>query len=67
METTQVTNEVPEVHTALSTSFTSNTVHVAKTQNGHTFAACNGRTSFSGGMAPATEVTCKRCRKLVTC
>lgn len=29
--------------------------------------ACNGRTLTGfGGMAPATAVTCKRCRKLVT-
>ena len=66
MSTNEVTNEVPTVSLAVSTSFTSDTVHVAKRVNGRTFTACNGRSAFGNGTGLASEVTCKRCRKSVT-
>ncbi len=63
---TTTRNEVPTVE--LAQTLGRPAVHVRKANGRATVSACNGRTmglaeSWTG---PATEVTCQRCRKLVT-
>jgi hypothetical protein len=61
-------NEVPEV--TLVSALDRRTVHVGKAGRfaGSVVTACNGRTMGMGFVStgPATDVTCKRCWKLVT-
>lgn len=66
METTTVKNEVPEIQMAQTLG--AQAVHVARTNHHGVASACNGRqmTMAARWVGGADEVTCKRCRKLVT-
>jgi hypothetical protein len=62
----EVLNEVPDV--VLAQGFSSMVIHVGKLTRSGTISACNGRSMSMAATwtGPATEVTCKRCVKLVT-
>lgn len=64
--TTINTTDIPTV--ALAQALGSNTVHLARTGAGGrgVFTACTGRHTYGAGSGPASDITCKRCRKMVT-